>query len=130
MVQYLRDDLVSGGLRWTDLTPAEWRERDERATVDLEATGTVLPYEKEFLRKDGSRVPVLIGAALCDAGGNDGVAFALDLNQQVHFGRDWHRQGTDRPRCSHTISAGRTCLRQCELCRSGAHADRLRTVRP
>jgi PAS domain S-box-containing protein len=84
MLQYGRDDLVSGGLRWTDLTPAEWRERDERATADLKSTGTVQPYEKEFLRKDGSRVPVLIGAALCDARGNERVAFALDLSQQKH----------------------------------------------
>jgi PAS domain S-box-containing protein len=84
LLQYGREDLVSGGVRWTDLTPAEWRERDERATADLKSTGTVRPYEKEFLRKDGSRVPVLIGAALFDARGNDGVAFALDLSQQKH----------------------------------------------
>ena len=84
MLQYGRDDLVSGGVRWTDLTPAEWRERDERATADLKSTGTVQPYEKEFFRKDGSRVPVLIGGALFDARGNDGVAFALDLSEQKH----------------------------------------------
>jgi PAS domain S-box-containing protein len=84
MLQYGREDLVSGGLRWTDLTPTEWRERDERATADLKSTGTVRSFEKEFLRKDGSRVPVLIGAALCDADGNEGVAFALDLSQQKH----------------------------------------------
>jgi PAS domain S-box-containing protein len=82
MLQYGRDDLVSGGVRWTDLTPAEWRERDERATADLRSTGTVQPYEKEFLRKDGSRVPVLIGGALFDTRGNDGVAFALDLSER------------------------------------------------
>jgi PAS domain S-box-containing protein len=84
MLQYGRDDLVSGGVRWTDLTPAEWRERDERATADLTSTGTVQPYEKEFFRKDGSRVPVLIGSALFDPRGNDGVAFALDLSEQKH----------------------------------------------
>lgn len=84
MLQYGREDLVSGGVRWTDLTPAEWRERDERATADLKSTGTVQPYEKEFFRKDGSRVPVLIGSALFDARGNDGVAFALDLSEQKH----------------------------------------------
>ena len=82
MLQYGREDLVSGGVRWTDLTPAEWRERDERATADLKSTGTVQPYEKEFFRKDGSRVPVLIGGALFDARGNDGVAFALDLSER------------------------------------------------
>jgi PAS domain S-box-containing protein len=84
MLQYGREDLVSGGVRWTELTPAEWREADERATADLKATGTVRPYEKEFLRKDGSRVPVLVGGALFDARGNDGVAFTFDLSEQKH----------------------------------------------
>jgi PAS domain S-box-containing protein len=84
MLQYGREDLVSGGLRWTDLTPAQWRERDERATADLKSTGAVRPYEKEFFRKDGSRVPVLTGGALFEARGHDGVAFAFDLSDQKH----------------------------------------------
>src|SRR5216684_4280139 len=82
MVQYGREDLVSGLVRWTDLTPAEWRERDERAVTELNGTGTVQPYEKEFFRKDGNRVPVLIGCALFQGGGNEGVAFVLDLSEQ------------------------------------------------
>ena len=82
MLQYGREDLVSGRVRWTDLTPDEWRERDARARADLKSTGTAQPYEKEFFRKDGSRVRVLTGGALFDARGNDGVAFALDLSEQ------------------------------------------------
>jgi PAS domain S-box-containing protein len=82
MLQYGRQDLVSGRLRWTDLTPAEWRERDECAVTELNGTGTVQPYEKEFFRKDGNRVPVLIGAALFQGSGNEGVAFVLDLSEQ------------------------------------------------
>lgn len=82
MLQYRREDLVSGGVRWTDLTPSEWREQDERATADLKATGTVQPYEKEFFRKDGTRIAVLTGGALFDLQGTDGVAFAFDLSQQ------------------------------------------------
>jgi PAS domain S-box-containing protein len=81
MLQYDRQDLVSGGLRWTDLSPAEWHERDQRALTEALATGAMLPYEKEYLRKDGSRVPVLIGAALFE-GRNDGVVFVLDLSEQ------------------------------------------------
>ena len=81
MLQYGRQDLVSGRLRLTDLSPAEWRERDERALTEAMATGAILPYEKEFLRKDGSRVPVLIGAALFQ-GTNEGVVFVLDLSEQ------------------------------------------------
>jgi PAS domain S-box-containing protein len=82
LVQYGREDLVSGGMRWTDLTPAEWSDCDERALSDLKGTGTVQPYEKEYFRKDGSRVPVLIGGALFQGGGNEGVAYVLDLSEQ------------------------------------------------
>ena len=82
MVEYSREDLVSGRVRWTDLTPAEWRDRDERAVAELKATGTVQPYEKEYFRKDGSRVPVLVGAAIFEGSENEGVAFVLDLSEQ------------------------------------------------
>ena len=82
MVGYEHADLVSGRLRWTDITPAEWRERDERAVAELNSTGTFQPFEKEYFRKDGSRVPVLIGGALFQEGGNEGVAFVLDLSEQ------------------------------------------------
>jgi PAS domain S-box-containing protein len=82
MVGYSRGDLLSGRVRWSDLTAPEWRAADERVRVDLEAAGTVLPYEKEYVRKDGSRVPVLIGATLFEKGGMEGVAFVLDLGAQ------------------------------------------------
>jgi PAS domain S-box-containing protein len=81
MLQYGRQDLVSGRLRWRDLTPAELRERDERALTEALATGAFQPYEKEFLRKDGSRLPVLIGGALFQSA-NEGVVFVLDLSEQ------------------------------------------------
>ena len=61
MLQYDRQDLVSGRLRWTDLTPAELRDRDERALTEALATGVFQPDEKEVLRNYGSRLPVLIG---------------------------------------------------------------------
>jgi PAS domain S-box-containing protein len=82
MVGCDHEDLVSGRMRWTDLTPAEWRESDERALAELSATGTVQPYEKEYFRKDGSRTPVLIGAVLFEKNGNEGVAFVLDLTER------------------------------------------------
>jgi PAS domain S-box-containing protein len=82
MVQYGSEDLVSGRVRWMDLTPAEWCDTDERAIAELKATGIFLPFEKEYFRKDGSRVPVLIGGALFEKGGNEGVAFVLDLSEQ------------------------------------------------
>jgi PAS domain S-box-containing protein len=82
MVKYDREDLASGRVRWTDLTPAEWRDRGERALAELSAGGAFQPYETEYFRKDGSRVPILLGGALTEDRGNEGVAFILDLSEQ------------------------------------------------
>ena len=83
-VGYDREDLAVGGLRWTDLTPPEWRDRDEQELMPaLKMTGSLQPFEKEYFRKDGSRVPVLIGvAAFEEAGKNQGVAYVLDLTER------------------------------------------------
>jgi PAS domain S-box-containing protein len=56
MVGCDRVDLVAGRLRWTELTPPEWWDRTARAVVELQRTGTIQPFEKEYLRRDGSRV--------------------------------------------------------------------------
>ena len=91
MVQYDREDLASGRVRWTDLTPAEWRGHDERAISDLIATGIFQPFEKEYLRKDGCRVPILLGGALFEGNVNEGVAFVLDLSEQKQAERALRR---------------------------------------
>ena len=78
-----RENLVAGRLRWTDLTPPEWHKRhDEFWTPEIRMTGSVRPYEKEYFRKDGSRVPVLVGAASFDESGTQGVSFVLDLTER------------------------------------------------
>jgi PAS domain S-box-containing protein len=82
MLQYNREDLVSGRMRWTDLTPAEWHARDAGALAELNANGTVQPYEKELFRQDSNRVPVLIGSALFEGRGNEIVSFVLDLTER------------------------------------------------
>ncbi|HUB14633.1 MAG TPA: ATP-binding protein [Acetobacteraceae bacterium] len=83
MVGHDREDLLAGRLRWTDLTPPEWRDRHERWwTPQLKTTGTIPPFEKEYVAKDGSRVPVLVGAASFDQTANQGVSFVLDLTER------------------------------------------------
>jgi PAS domain S-box-containing protein len=82
IVGYDREDLASGRLRWTELTPVEWQERDARATAELRTTGTAAPYEKEYIRKDGRRVPILLGAATFEESGNQGLALVLDLSER------------------------------------------------
>jgi len=66
-------------MRWTDLTPPEWRTSTASALERMDTTGAVQPYESEYVRKDGSRVPVLIGSAGFGEEQDQGVAFVLDL---------------------------------------------------
>jgi PAS domain S-box-containing protein len=90
MVGYDREDLVSGRIRWTDLTPPEWRDRTARAVREQKTTGRLQPYEKEYFRKDGSRVPVLIGGATFEEGGSQGVSFVLDLTERKRAEAEAH----------------------------------------
>jgi len=83
IVGYDRDDLLAGRLRWTDLSPPEWLDRSRKEWMPkLKITGTLQPYEKEYFRKDGSRVPVLIGVAMLEEGGTQGIVFVLDLSER------------------------------------------------
>ena len=91
IVGYSRDDLLSGRMRWPDMTPPEWRKEQAEAVAELRATGTVKPFENAFLRKDGSRVPVLIGGAMFDECQGQGVAFVLDLTERKQAEDDLRR---------------------------------------
>jgi PAS domain S-box-containing protein len=82
MVGYSRDDLISGNLHRTKLTPDEWSDSTARAIAELKATGACKPNEKEYFRKDGTRVPVLVGAATFGERRDQGVAFVLDLTER------------------------------------------------
>ena len=81
MIGYDRDDLVSGRIRWTDMTPPEWRDRSAQALLELAETGVVQPFEKEYFRKDGSRVPILLGAAAIE-GTDHQTVFVVDLTER------------------------------------------------
>jgi PAS domain S-box-containing protein len=82
IVGYAQEDLVSRRLRWAELTPAEWRDTDEQIIAELKATGTVQPCEKEYFRKDGSRVPVLVARALFEWKPDEGVSFVIDMTDR------------------------------------------------
>lgn len=88
MLDYDREHLVSGRLRWTDLTPPEWKTFNEHAIASLLSTGELPPGEKEFFRRDGQRVPVLIGAAAFGGADNQGVAFVVNLSERKRAERE------------------------------------------
>jgi PAS domain S-box-containing protein len=82
MVGYSREDLRSGRINYIGMTPPEWQATTLNAMEQLKAGGTCRPYEKEYVRKDGSHVPVLAGPALFEGSKNEGVAFILDLTER------------------------------------------------
>ena len=83
IVGYERDELLSGRIRIGDLTPPEWRDRTDQGIAELKTVRAFQPYEKEYIRKDGSLVPVLIGAAAFEEkDGKEGLAFVLDLTDR------------------------------------------------
>jgi PAS domain S-box-containing protein len=81
LVRYTREDLESGRIGWTTMTPPEYNHLDLRSLGQIADKGVGSPYEKEFIRKDGVRVSVLIGAASFDDNPEEGVAFAVDLTE-------------------------------------------------
>ncbi|MFM0342074.1 trifunctional serine/threonine-protein kinase/ATP-binding protein/sensor histidine kinase [Paraburkholderia fungorum] len=82
IVGYSREELLSGHVQWAAMTPPEHRAADARALEELRQRGRSQPYEKEYIRKDGGRIPVLVGGALMEGSGENGVAFVLDLTDQ------------------------------------------------
>ncbi|MBE9034414.1 hybrid sensor histidine kinase/response regulator [aff. Roholtiella sp. LEGE 12411] len=82
MLGYDREALLSGKLRWPDMTPLEYHSLDERAIAELISAGVSTPFEKEYIRQDGSRVPVVVGRALVEKSQQTTVGFVLDISDR------------------------------------------------
>ncbi len=82
MIGYTQDELTQGSINNSILTPPEYVERDRRGIEETHRRGSCTPYEKEYIRKDGSRVPVLIGYAVLENTQQEYVSFLLDLTRQ------------------------------------------------
>jgi PAS domain S-box-containing protein len=87
MVGYTHKDLLWGDLHWDEITPPEYHPLDERAMEECKRSGVCTPYEKEYIRKDGSRVPVLVGIVLPGESQNSGTIFVLDLTEHGRDGK-------------------------------------------
>lgn len=82
MIGYSRGELEQGRLSWKDITPPEYVAVDEKAIAELLATGYCTPFEKEYIRKDGSRVSVLIGSAMLEGQKDKGSSFIMDITER------------------------------------------------
>ncbi|HXA02245.1 MAG TPA: AAA family ATPase [Cytophagaceae bacterium] len=88
IVGYSLQDLKLGNLSWKKITPADYIAADQKALRELERAGTCTPYEKEYIRKDGSLIPVLVGGAILQGSKDKGVAFVLDLRDLKSAGAE------------------------------------------
>jgi PAS domain S-box-containing protein len=79
---YNRDELADDSVSWPALLPVEAHQRQIHALDEILATGRCAPFETEIVRKDGRRVPVLVGAARLSAQRREGVAFVLDITDR------------------------------------------------
>jgi PAS domain S-box-containing protein len=82
MVGYTREELDAGLVRWDTMTPPEYAQIDIEHIAEAAKRGSCTPYEKEYIRKDGSRVPILCGYALLEGSQDEYVGFVLDLSRQ------------------------------------------------
>lgn len=81
MMGFTREELQSGKVRWDAMTPPEWRAADDKANQDLKEHGFSGPWEKEYIRKDGTRVPILIGVTAFEKAEENPIvlAFVVDM---------------------------------------------------
>jgi PAS domain S-box-containing protein len=79
MIGYTRDDLAVGRISARTITPPDWWDADAGARLQLVSTGAFRPYEKEYMHRDGHRVPVLVGAAVVSTNPLRWVTYVVDL---------------------------------------------------
>jgi PAS domain S-box-containing protein len=119
IVGYSRPELLSGQVGWARMTPPEYRAADAHAFDILRQGRTCPPYEKEYIRKDGRRIPVLIGATLLEGSQENGVAFVLDLSERKKAEAELATRRVEAKRAQEQLLA-----LQAEL----AHATRVTTL--
>ena len=81
LVGYTQEDVKAGNLYWERVTPPEYRHLDEKALREIESSGICTPYEKEYIHKQGQRIPILIGGARFEDSPDSGVFFVLNLRE-------------------------------------------------
>jgi PAS domain S-box-containing protein len=92
LVGYSSEDVTHRRLNWRSLTPIEYSVREAQAAAEIRHHGTCTPYEKELIRKDGSRIPVIVGAATIDDTSHGYMCFVLDVSDRKRLEADLRQQ--------------------------------------
>ncbi len=88
IIGYTRDELSRSNVSWIAMTPSEQLPRDLRAIDEMKALGACSPFEKELIRKDGARVPILIGATVLNPEPLEWMCFVIDLSELKQVERE------------------------------------------
>ena len=81
MTGYVRDDVMAGRLNFRELTPPEWTAQNEGGIHAIRSGGHAAPYEKEYFRKDGSRLPLIIAGTRFEDSPSEGMSFLVDISE-------------------------------------------------
>jgi PAS domain S-box-containing protein len=76
---YTREEMNRGEINWLAMTPPEYMAREQQAHRELAESRVCTPFEKEYIRKDGKHVPILIGGAFLEGSWEEGVSFVIDV---------------------------------------------------
>ena len=82
MVGYTREDFAANQMNWREITPHEYLLLSERSVEELRTTGVCKPFEKEYICKNGDRIPVLLGSVLVGDTQEKVIGFVVDLSEQ------------------------------------------------
>ena len=106
MLGYSRDDLVARRLHRIALTPPEWHAATQRAIAQVLATGRCDTFEKEYIRKDGSRVPALVGGAAFEDTWSHSVSFVVDLSERTRSEEGLQRAHAELAHVTRVMTVG------------------------
>ncbi len=81
---YTREELENGSLYWNRITPPEYSQLDEQKMQEIQTGGVCKPFEKEYLAKDGTRIPILLAIACIEGRETEGysVCLVLDISER------------------------------------------------
>jgi len=82
LLGYTREELEHGEVDWRAMTPPEWLQLTDKALDELREQGSSKPFEKEYMRRDGSRVPVFLADTRLAGPGANIAAFVLDISER------------------------------------------------
>lgn len=95
LIGYSREEMENGELRWTEITPPEYADRDQSGIAEARESGACTPFEKEYICKNGDRVPVLLGFTLLGEDRQQFIAFVLDLTERKRLEQVLRRQAEE-----------------------------------